>query len=210
MVQGFKIQEDGTRVPCKYDSHTERAWCECDYLHKAGLYEEAYKKLDEYHDLNGGFINKSDWGFILKIEMGYLKVKPTEQNFENAKHAWSSAAFDALDSDEMAEFAEDMADIFIKAHDLPIEYDDYSNATPEQIIKALEFILSVIKMGNDQFSVDLEVTDFLHRYSMGMRELRDKGCEAEAQELFDEVKKLHSYKRFFEKNDPFKDEDDEE
>lgn len=87
VVEGFHIKEDGTRVSSTYRDHFERLWCECAELVDHEHYEEAYKKMDEYHELHNGFINKSDWGLILRVELGYLGVQPTEKNFENAVHA---------------------------------------------------------------------------------------------------------------------------
>eukprot|EP00562_Extubocellulus_spinifer_P030269 CAMPEP_0178706830 /NCGR_PEP_ID=MMETSP0699-20121125/15639_1 /TAXON_ID=265572 /ORGANISM="Extubocellulus spinifer, Strain CCMP396" /LENGTH=211 /DNA_ID=CAMNT_0020354703 /DNA_START=101 /DNA_END=733 /DNA_ORIENTATION=+ len=192
MVKGFRIQEDGTRAPEDYGSNTERAHCECHDLLTHKQYAEAYDKLDEYHALNNGFINKNDWMFILKVEVGYLNVKPTKKNFANSVDAWNSAAFQdgGCHTDDLVRIAGQIVTHYERANKIDVgKYgDDFSKVSVGKTIQLVDFILkSFLVLGAD-INMNLhEYDDFLDPVIFGIRHLIDKGDKQRARGLYDKV-----------------------
>lgn len=188
-VKGFHIKEDGTRVPMSYNDHVERVWCECSVLVDHKHYEEAYKKMEEYHDINNGFINKGDWSLILKVEMGYLSVKPTKKNFKNTVYAWGSAGSQDMgcNTDDYVHMANEIIEHYAKFHKIPVDYDDFDKANVKQTMQLLEFIYDSFLEPGAERSMNLDEYEFLEPVRFGIRHLAVKGEKKKARAFYEKV-----------------------
>ena len=189
MVKGFHIQDDGTRVNMDYGSEEERAYCECLELLEHKHYAEAYKRLEEYHDYNNSFINKHDAKWILKIEVGYLNVKPTKANFKNCAYMWASAACQSDgEEEEFTSIAYEIIEHFTKAFKIPVQHEEFDEATVNQTIQLLDYVVDSFVIPGADCSMPLDETqDFLYPVAFGIRHLIAKGEKKKAKELYKKV-----------------------
>lgn len=188
-VEGFHIKEDGTRVSMSYSSHAERIWCECGELLDQELYEEAYKIMDEYHDINNRWIDKSDFKLVLKVEMGYLSVKPTKANIKTTVDVWRCAAAQDMGSnaDDFARMAVEIIEHYAKKHKIPVDYDEFGKANVKQTVKLLEFIYSSFLEPGADLGMNLEEYEFLEPTRFGIRHLAMMGEKEKARAFYDKV-----------------------
>lgn len=170
-------------------------WCECgELLDHKHYYEEAYKKINEYHALNNRFINKGDWELILKIEMGYVTVKPSKKNFENTQDM-------GCNTDKFVEMANEIIEQYAKFHKIPVDYDDFDKANVKQTVKLLDFIYDSFLEPGAERSTNLDDYEFLEPIRFGIRHLAVKGEKKKAKAFYEKVISagVGDYKREVEK-----------
>ena len=188
MVKGFHIEDDGTRVAMDYDSEEERAYCECLELLEHKHYAEAFKRLQDYHKHNNGFVDKHDTKWILKVEVGNLNVKPTKTNFKRCAQMWESAAYrSGGDDEDLTDIAHEIIGHFTKAFKIPVEYDNFKKATAKQSIQLLDFIIDFFVIPGAECNVPLCDQDFLYPVAFGIRHLVANGEKRKAKGLYNKV-----------------------
>lgn len=169
-VVGFTLDpKDPTkRIPHDYNSHQERAWCECGELADAKLWEEAEAKLDEYYDLSGGFVRYSrDALLSAQVAVGLAGVKGGEENYvAGAKQALSFALFkdDGSESEKIADMINDLSEAQCK-HTIPAEENEgeavpvgclaYQKASRESLVEAATLLLELFTLA-DENNLDIE------------------------------------------------------
>lgn len=164
-VSGFTVDKhDPTkRIPCKYNDHSERAWCEAAELADAELWVEADAKLTEYYEINGGFISGSrDAELTAKIAVGLATVKCETKYFDSARQAMSFA-ISKDDGSSVGKFARmiyELAMGYIKlqvpaqvkdeeGQDLDYYVADYAKATTEGLVVVARQLLDLFRMAYD-------------------------------------------------------------
>ena len=189
MVKGFHIQDDGTRVDMDYGSEQQRAYYECQELLKHKHYAEAYKRLEEYHDYNNRFVERYDMKWILKVEVGYLNVKPIKASFERCAHTWALAVFRSDgEEEEFTSIAKEIIGHFTKAFKIPVQHDVFDDANVKQTIQLLDYVVDYFVVPGAECNTPLDKTqDFLYPVAFGIRHLIAKGEKKKAKDLYKKV-----------------------